>query len=77
MSPFVAVLVRYTSNAAMFFGVLIIALAAYDYWNGPSSGAKGPLYLMGVGVAIFLIGWRSFRKLAREFEGESSSREKS
>lgn len=71
MSPFVAVLVRYTANTAMFLGGLVMALAGWDYFQGPASGGQGPLYMMIIGGVIFLIGWRSFRKLARELEAKS------
>ncbi len=70
MSPFVAVLVRYTANAAMFFGVLIAGLAGWDYWQGPAAGQRGPLIGVFIGIGVFLIGWRSFRKLARELAAD-------
>lgn len=72
MSPFVAVLVRYTANVAMFLGLLIVGFAGWDYLAGPAAGSRGPLVGVIIGAAVFFIGFRSFRKLARQLDEQHS-----
>lgn len=68
MSPFVAVLVRYTANVVMVFGLMIVGFAGWDYFAGPASGSRGPLVGVIIGAAVFFIGFRSFRNLAKQLD---------
>ena len=71
MSPLIPVIIRYTANTAMFLGVVVTLLAGWDYWRGPGAGQGSTLVGVLVGLLVFWLGFRSFRKLARETEKQA------
>lgn len=73
MSSIVPVIIRLTGNVAMFLGLLIMGLAGYDYWRGPGAGQNGTLAGVVIGVLVFLVGWRTFRKWARDLEAQMNA----
>ncbi|MEL7535741.1 MAG: hypothetical protein AAFX44_09355 [Pseudomonadota bacterium] len=68
MHPITAVVVRYTANTTMFLGALLALLAGWDYVRGPGAGQNETLWIAMIGVAVFMAGFRSFRRLAAELE---------
>ncbi|MEO0998385.1 MAG: hypothetical protein AAFX58_12790 [Pseudomonadota bacterium] len=68
MSSLVAVLARYTANVAMILGLLVMALAGYDYFRGSGAGQTSTLAGVVIGALVFLAGQRFFRGVARELE---------
>ncbi|MEM7277426.1 MAG: hypothetical protein AAF385_04805 [Pseudomonadota bacterium] len=73
MSSIVPVIIRLTGNVTMFLGALIAGLAGYDYWRGPGAGENGTLAGVVIGVLVFLVGWRTFRKWARDMDAQMKS----
>ncbi len=74
MHPLTIVIVRLTANTAMFLGLLVAALATWDYYRGPGAGEGGTLFGIAIGVGVFWVGFRSFRRLANELEAGRQSR---
>ena len=68
MHPITAIVVRYTANVTMFFGVLLALFAGWDYVQGPGAGQADTLWIGLIGALVFLAGFRSFRRLAAELE---------
>lgn len=71
MSSIVPVIIRLTGNVAMFLGVLITGLAGWDYWRGPGAGQSSTLVLVVIGILVFFVGFRTFRKLAHDLEADA------
>ncbi|MEM8982450.1 MAG: hypothetical protein AAGC71_05450 [Pseudomonadota bacterium] len=70
MHPITVVIVRYTANVTMFMGLVVALLAAWDYVHGPGAGQADTLWLGLIGVAVFIAGFRGFRRLAKQLEAD-------